>query len=305
MMCEPKQPFRSGFVTLIGRPNVGKSTLMNVIVGQKIAIMSDKPQTTRNKIQGIYTSEQGQIVFIDTPGMHQPKTKLGHYMQRAAYDALKEVDLILFVVDVQEGYGPGEKYILEHLQNIKTPVFLVLNKIDLVHPEALLPVIDQYAKLFSFAEVIPLSARLGNNVNRLVEVMMGYLPEGPQYYPDDQITDHPERFVIAELIREKILELTREEVPHSVAVEIEQFKQREGGQIIDISALIYTERESQKKIIIGRQGAMLKQIGSRARKEVEALLGSKVFLQLWVKVRKDWRNQLNQLRQFGYDDRET
>jgi GTPase len=291
--------FRSGFVSIIGRPNVGKSTLMNQILGQKVAIMSDKPQTTRNKIQGVYTSATSQIVFLDTPGIHKPQHKLGQYMVQTAKSALKEVDVILFMIDVEDGYGRGDQFIIDQLQSVGTPVFLILNKIDRVHPEALLPVMDQYRKLYDFAEIVPVSAKLGNNVNHLLETIEARLPEGPQYYPADQITDHPERFVVAEFIREKILEETREEVPHSIAVEIELMKEVQQNRV-DISAVIYTERDSQKKIIIGKQGSMLKKVGSNARRDIEALLGSKVFLELWVKVKKDWRNQASQLANFGY-----
>ncbi|MDQ0339644.1 GTP-binding protein Era [Caldalkalibacillus uzonensis] len=296
--------FRSGFVALIGRPNVGKSTLMNHIIGQKVAIMSDKPQTTRNKIQGIYTSSAGQIIFVDTPGIHKPKTKLGDYMVTIAHNTLREVDVILFLVDAKEGMGPGDQWIINQLKEISTPVFLVVNKIDLVHPDELLPLIEQYAALHHFKEVIPVSALQGNNTSRLVEQIIAYLPEGPQYYPSDQVTDHPERFIVAELIREKVLQLTHEEIPHSIAVDIEEIKRRDERGTVFVSAVIYTERDSQKKIIIGKEGRMLKEIGTRARQEIEALLGSKIFLDLWVKVKKDWRNKMNQLRLFGYHERD-
>ncbi|GGK18637.1 GTPase Era [Caldalkalibacillus thermarum] len=296
--------FRSGFVALIGRPNVGKSTLMNQIIGHKVAIMSDKPQTTRNKIQGIYTSAEGQIIFVDTPGIHKPRTKLGDYMVNVAQNTLREVDLILFLVDAKEGLGPGDQWIINHLKDVSTPVFLVINKIDLVHPDELLPLITRYVELYDFKEVIPVSALQGNNVSRLMEQIFRYLPEGPQYYPSDQVTDHPERFIVAELIREKVLQLTHEEIPHSIAVDIEEMKQRDGRGTVFISAVIYTERDSQKKIVIGKQGRMLKEIGTRARQEIEALLGSKIYLDLWVKVKKDWRNKMSQLRLFGYHERE-
>lgn len=297
---ETKTAFKSGFVSLVGRPNVGKSTLLNQVIGQKIAIMSDKPQTTRNKIHGVYTTERGQIVFIDTPGIHKPKTKLGDIMVSSAISTLNEVDVILFLVDVKEGYGAGDQYIIERLKQVKTPVYLILNKIDQVSPEDLLPIIDQYRKLYPFQEIIPISALLGNNVPTLIEQIFNLLPEGPQYYPTDQVTDHPERFIVAELIREKILELTREEIPHSVAVEIEQMKAREHSETIYVSAVIYTERDSQKRIIIGKEGSVLKEVGRRARADIEKLLGSKIFLELWVKVKKDWRNKLGYLRNFGY-----
>lgn len=297
-----RSTFKSGFVSLLGRPNVGKSTLLNQVIGQKIAIMSDKPQTTRNKIHGVYTTERAQIVFIDTPGIHKPKTKLGDFMVKSAINTLNEVDIILFLVDVAEGYGAGDQFIIEQLKQVKTPVYLVLNKIDQVHPEQLLPIIEHYRQLHSFAEIIPVSALLGNNVNTLIEQILERLPEGPQYYPSDQVTDHPERFIVAELIREKILELTREEIPHSVAVEIEEMKAREHTDTIYVSAVVYTERESQKRIIIGKEGSVLKEVGKRARADVEKLLGNKIYLELWVKVKKDWRNKLGSLRNFGYHE---
>lgn len=291
--------YRSGFVTIIGRPNVGKSTLMNQIIGQKIAIMSDKPQTTRNKIHGVYTTEQMQMVFLDTPGIHKPSTKLGDFMVKVATDTLKEVDVVLFLADVSAGLGGGDRYIIEQLKDVKTPVILGLNKMDQVRPEELLPAIAAYNELYAFAEIIPISALHGNNVNTLLEQLGKYLPEGPQYYPPDQVTDHPEQFIIAELIREKILHLTREEVPHSIAVAIEAMGVRENG-IVDISAVIFVERNSQKPIVIGKRGAMLKRVGEEARRDIEALLGSRIFLELWVKVKKDWRNEERVLRDLGY-----
>jgi len=293
------KPFRSGFAAIIGRPNVGKSTLLNQVLGRKIAIMSDKPQTTRNKIHGVYTSEDRQIVFLDTPGIHKPKHKLGDIMVKAALGTLQEVDVILFLADVSEGLGGGDRFIIERLSTVDTPVILVLNKIDKVHPEDLLPAIDEYRKLRDFAEVVPVSALYGNNVSTLIEVIGRYLPEGPMYYPADQITDHPEQFICAELIREKILELTREEVPHSIAVAVEEMRAEENGTV-HLSAVIYVERDSQKGIVIGKQGAMLKEIGSRARRDIEHLLGSKIYLELWVKVKKDWRNREAALGEFGY-----
>lgn len=295
------EPFRSGFVAIIGRPNVGKSTLMNFIVGRKVAIMSDKPQTTRNNIRGIYTTDAGQIIFVDTPGIHKPRTKLGDYMVRMAQNTLNEVDLILFLVEAHKPIGPGDEWIINQLKETTTPVILVINKIDLVHPNDLLPLIDQYSKMYPFAEVVPLSALNGNNVQTLIDLLFKYMPEGPLYYPSDQTSDYPERFIVAEIIREKILHLTREEVPHSIAVDVEQISPREEGEGLYISAIIYTERESQKKIVIGKGGQMLKEVGTRARKELEAILGAKIFLELWVKVKKDWRNRESQLRLFGYD----
>ena len=299
-----KTSYKSGFVSIIGRPNVGKSTLLNNVIGQKIAIMSDKPQTTRNKVQGVYTDNNTQIVFIDTPGIHKPKHKLGDFMMKVAYQTFKEVDLILFVVDAKEGFGGGDQAIIEQLKTVRTPVFLVINKIDLIHPDKLLEFIDQYRTKYNFAEVIPISALQGNNVNTLKDQIVEYLEEGPQYYPADQITDHPERFIVSELIREKVLHLTREEIPHSIAVGIEQMKEREGSNTVYIGATIVVERSSQKGIIIGKQGAMLKEIGKRARGDIEALLGSKIFLELWVKVQKDWRNKAGFLRDFGFSEDE-
>jgi GTP-binding protein Era len=298
-VSQKEKAFKSGFVSIIGRPNVGKSTLMNQIIGQKIAIMSDKPQTTRNKIHGVYTSDQGQIVFLDTPGIHKPTSKLGDYMMKVAQSTLSEVDAILFLIDVVEGIGGGDRFIIEQLKNVQTPVILVLNKIDQVHPEALLPIIVQYKDLYNFTEIVPISALSGNNVTTLLEQIVRYLPEGPQYYPADQVTDHPEQFVCAELIREKILHLTREEIPHSIAVQIEDMRVEENG-LVRISAVIYVERDSQKGIIIGKQGGLLKEIGQKARHDIEALLGSKTFLELWVKVKKDWRNQERVLKDLGF-----
>ncbi|PEB99618.1 MULTISPECIES: GTPase Era [Bacillus] len=298
-----RKGYKSGFVSIIGRPNVGKSTFLNRIIGQKIAIMSDKPQTTRNKIQGVYTENDAQVIFIDTPGIHKPKHKLGDFMVKMAQTTLKEVDIILFMVNAVEGFGRGEEFIIEKLKETKQPVFLVINKIDQLHPEQLLELIDQYRKLHEFAEIVPISALDGNNVDALIGTIKKYLPEGPQYYPDNQVTDHPERFIIAELIREKVLHLTREEVPHSVAVVIDAIQKREGGAVY-INATIVVERASQKGIIIGKQGKMLKEVGKRARFDIEALLGSKVFLEVWVKVQKDWRNKMSQLRDLGFREDE-
>ncbi len=295
-----KKGFKSGFVAIVGRPNVGKSTLMNQVIGQKIAIMSDKPQTTRNKIHGVYTTDDVQIVFLDTPGIHKPNSKLGNYMLRAAESALNEVDAILFLTDVTEAIGGGDRYIIEQLKKVQTtPVFLVLNKIDKIHPDEMLPVIDKFRKLMNFSEIVPVSALQGNNVNSLLEQVSKYLNEGPMYYPADQITDHPEQFVCAELIREKLLHLTREEVPHSIAVEIESMSVQDNG-LVNIGAVIFVERDSQKGIIIGKSGALLKEVGKLARLDIEKLLGSKIFLELWVKVNKDWRNRESMLKSLGY-----
>src|SRR5690606_17725674 len=293
---------KSGFVALIGRPNVGKSTLMNHVVGRKVAIMSDKPQTTRNRIRGIFTDERGQIVFLDTPGIHKPKSKLGEHLVQTARAALEEVDLVLLLVDAEEGMGPGDRFIIEHLKQVETPVFLVVNKIDRVHPDALLPLIDSYRRLYSFKEVVPISALQGNNTGTLVDLIFRELPEGPAYYPADQVTDSPEQFIVAELIREKVLFLTREEIPHSVAVVVEEMIPRQDRETVYIRATIYAERPSQKGILIGKRGAMLKEVGRLAREEIERLLGNKVYLDLWVKVKKDWRNEEAYLRRFGYGD---
>lgn len=302
---QENQTFKSGFISIIGRPNVGKSTFLNHVIGQKIAIMSDKPQTTRNKIQGVLTRENSQMIFIDTPGIHKPKHKLGEFMVKVSKNTLREVDLILFMVNAEEKIGKGDEYILEMLGDTDTPVFLVVNKIDKVHPDELLKIIDDYRQRMDFAEIIPISALEGNNVERLLETIEKYLPEGPQYYPSDQITDHPERFIISELIREKVLHLTREEVPHSVAVVIDQIRRDEKNEnLIHVMATIMVERDSQKGIIIGKGGKLLKEIGTLARRDIEMLLGSKVYLELWVKVQKDWRNKITYLRDFGYREDE-
>lgn len=290
---------KSGFVSIVGRPNVGKSTLLNRIVGQKIAIMSDKAQTTRNKIQGIYTTSESQIVFIDTPGIHKPKHRLGDFMVDSAFSAFREVDVILFMVNIAEKRGPGDNFIIERLKTVKSPVFLVLNKIDKIHPDQLLPIIEDYRSLVDFEQIIPISASEGNNVDTLLSEVTKYLPEGPQFYPEDQVTDHPEYFIVSELIREKVLELTREEVPHSVAVVVESMQRNELGKV-QVHAAIIVERSSQKGIIIGKGGKMLKDIGIRARRDIEVLLGDKIYLDLWVKVQKDWRDRQTNLQDYGY-----
>ena len=291
--------FKSGFITIIGRPNVGKSTLLNRFVGQKVAIMSDKAQTTRNRIQGVVTDEESQIVFIDTPGIHKPKHALGDFMLNAAYSALKGVDGILVVVNASEKIGPGDRLVIERVKQANIPVFLVINKIDLVAPDELLPIIDTYRQEHDFDEIYPISATEGNNVDALIKGIKEIIPEGPQYYPADQVMDHPEYFIVAEFIREKILELTREEIPHSVAVQVESMKRNEDDKI-EIQAAIIVERSSQKGIIIGAQGSMIKKIGQRARRDIEILLGDKVYLDLWVKVQKNWRDRRTQLNDFGY-----
>ena len=293
--------FKSGFVAIVGRPNVGKSTFMNYVLGQKIAIMSDKAQTTRNKIQGVYTKDNAQIVFLDTPGIHKPKHELGEFMVKSAYSALKEVDAVLFMVNVSEKRGPGDDFIIEKLKGIKTPIFLVLNKIDLVTPEVLLERVESYKDALDFAGVFPISVLQGNNVNELMEALIAALPEGPQYYPADQITDHPEYFVVSELIREKILQLTQEEIPHSVAVTVDKMQKDEFDKV-HVYANIIVERKSQKGIIIGKGGRLLKEIGTRARRDIQQLLGNKVYLELWVKVEKDWRKRKSNLQEYGYRD---
>lgn len=298
------QSYKSGFVSIIGRPNVGKSTFINRVIGQKIAIMSDKPQTTRNKIQGVYTTKNSQTVFIDTPGIHKPKHKLGDFMMKVAQNTLKEVDLILFMINAEEGYGRGDEFIIEKLKQTNTPVFLIINKIDQIHPDQLLPLIEQYKEMYPFKEIVPISALQGNNVDTLLQQIETILPEGPQYYPEDQVTDHPERFIITELIREKVLHLTREEIPHSIAVVMDTLERRENNAAIYVGATIIVERDSQKGIVIGKKGSMLKEVGKRARVDIEALLGSKVFLELWVKVQKDWRNKASQLRDYGFREDE-
>lgn len=290
---------KSGFVAIVGRPNVGKSTLLNRIVGQKIAIMSDKAQTTRNKIQGVYTTDKTQIVFIDTPGIHKPKHRLGDYMVEAAYSALHEVEVVLFMVAADQKRGKGDDMIIERLKKLNVPVYLVINKIDKIHPNDLLEQIDDFKAQMDFAQIIPISATQGNNFETLMNELEAIMPAGPQYFPEDQITDHPEYFVVSELIREKILQLTRDEVPHSVAVVIDSMK-RKPDEKVQIQATIIIERDSQKGIIIGKGGAMLKKIGTQARKDIEKLLGDKVFLELWVKVQKDWRDKQVYLTDFGY-----
>ena len=292
--------YKSGFVSVIGRPNVGKSTLINSLIGQKIAIMSDKPQTTRNKILCVLTQDDAQILFIDTPGIHKPKHKLGEYMVKAAENTLKEVDVILFVVDATENIGAGELYIMERLQSTQAPVILVVNKVDQINKQQVLPVISRYSDKLNFVGAIPMSAKEKTNLDQLVEEIKKYLEEGPQYYPSDMITDQPERLVIGELIREKALHLTKEEIPHAIAVDIEEISKRNNDDLY-IRATIYVERESQKGIVIGAKGSLLKEIGQLARADIENLLGSKVYIDLWVKVKKDWRNRDGILRGFGYE----
>lgn len=290
---------KSGFAAIVGRPNVGKSTLLNRVVGQKIAIMSDKAQTTRNKIQGVYTTPDAQIVFIDTPGIHKPKHRLGDFMVETAYSALREVDVTLFMISADQKRGKGDDFIIERLRKNETPVFLVINKIDKVHPDELLAIIEDYAAQMMFAEIVPISATEGNNFETLMRLVIDQMPEGPQYFPEDQITDHPEYFIVSELVREKVLLLTRDEVPHSVAVVVDSMKRDENDKI-HIQATIVVERDSQKGIIIGKGGKMLKQIGTKARLDIEHLLDDKVYLELWVKVQKDWRDKQTFLTDYGY-----
>lgn len=299
---ENKQ-FKSGFATLIGRPNVGKSTLMNTLIGQKIAITSNKPQTTRNRIQTVYTSEEGQIVFLDTPGIHKAKNKLGDYMVNVAQRTLSEVDVILWLVEPSDYIGAGERHIIEQLKKTNTPVILVINKIDTVKKELILTYIDAYRKELDFAEIVPVSALKKDGMEVLIECIMKYLPYGEPFYDEDTVTDQPMRQIVAELIREKALKCLEEEIPHGIAVTIEQMKYRK--RIVDIDATIVCERDSHKGIIIGKQGSMLKKIGSMARPDIEELVESQVNLKLWVKVKKDWRDSDYLLKNFGYDSKVT
>ena len=293
--------FKSGFVTLIGRPNVGKSTLMNHLIGQKIAITSEKPQTTRNRIQTVYTDERGQIIFLDTPGIHKAKNKLGEYMVDVAEKTLKEVDVILWLVEPSNFIGAGERHIAEILEKVNAPVILIINKTDTVEKDKILEFIDTYRKLFQFAEIIPCSALRHQNTDDIIPSIFKYLPYGPQFYDEDTITDQPMRQIVAEIIREKALYALSEEIPHGIAVVIDQMKDRPNGKIVDIDATIICERDSHKGIIIGKQGAMLKKIGSNARYELEQMLEQKVNLKLWVKVKKDWRDSDFLVKNFGYD----
>lgn len=299
-----EQNYKSGFVTLIGRPNVGKSTLMNHLIGQKIAITSDKPQTTRNKIQTVYTDDRGQIIFLDTPGIHKAKNKLGEYMVSVAEHTLKEVDMVLWLVEPTTYIGAGEQHIAEQLRNIKTPVLLVINKIDTIkNQEEILTFINAYKDICPFAEIVPVSALKEKNTDLMLELIYKYLPYGPQYYDEDTVTDQPMRQISAELIREKALRLLSDEIPHGIAVTVEKMKERENG-IIDIEANIVCERESHKGIVIGKGGAMLKRIGTSARREIENLLDTKVNLQLWVKVRKEWRDSELYMKNYGYNEKD-
>ncbi|EEI18808.1 GTPase Era [Lentilactobacillus hilgardii] len=290
--------YRSGFVAIVGRPNVGKSTFLNRVVAQKIAIMSDKAQTTRNKIQGVYTTDEAQVVFIDTPGIHKPQNKLGDFMMDSALSALKEVDAVLFMVNATERRGAGDNFIIDRLKDVHKPIYLLINKIDEITPDDVMAIIEQYKNALSFKEVFPISALQGNNVPELLTSLIKELPNGPQYYPKDQVTDHPERFVISELIREKVLQMTRQEIPHSTAVYIESIKKQD--EVLHIQATIIVERDGQKGIVIGKGGSMLKKIGTLARKDIENMMGNKVYLELWVKVEAHWRDKANLLNSYGY-----
>ncbi len=297
-----EKAYKSGFVALIGRPNVGKSTLMNLLIGQKIAITSNKPQTTRNRIQTVYTEERGQVIFLDTPGIHKAKNKLGEFMVNVAERTLDEVDVVLWLVEPTNFVGAGEQLIAEKLKKSGTPVVLVINKIDTVKKEEILKFITTYKDLLDFAEIVPVSALKAENTDRLVDVLFEYLPEGPMYYDEDTVTDQPERQIVAEIIREKALRLLNDEIPHGIAVEIDRMKERPSGDITDIEATIICERDSHKGIIIGKQGSMLKKIGTQARLSMENLLDRKVNLKIWVKIRKDWRDNDVMIKNFGYRD---
>ncbi len=295
------EKFYSGFVTLAGKPNVGKSTLMNCLMGEKIAITSYKPQTTRNKIHAILTRDNFQMIFIDTPGIHKPKSKLGTFMMRSVENALSQVDVCLFLVEPYEKISERDRFALNKLKKVDTPVFLVINKIDTVEKSKLLTVIDEYSKLYDFAEVIPVSALKGQNTDELIKNILKYLPEGPMYFPEDMVTDQPERQIVSEIVREKALLLLKEEIPHGIAVEVNSMKKREGRDLVDVEVTIYCEKDTHKGIIIGKRGEMLKKIGMRARQDAENLLGSPIYLKIWVKVKKDWRDSDFLLKNFGYD----
>lgn len=299
-----REDYKSGFVAIIGRPNVGKSTLMNHLIGQKIAITSRKAQTTRNKIQTVYTCERGQIVFLDTPGIHKAKNKLGEYMVNVASRTFKDADVILWLVEPGTQVGPGDRHIAEQLKNCKLPVILVINKVDTVKKEEVAGFIETYRKLIDFADIVPASALRAQNLDTVIDCIFKYLPYGPQFYDEDTITDQPQRQIVAELIREKALRTLDEEIPHGIAVTIDTMKERPDGRVVDIEATIICERDSHKGIIIGKQGVMLKKIGSAARFEIERMLEQKVNLKLWVKVKKDWRDSDYLIKNFGYDKKE-
>lgn len=300
-MTENNEKFHSGFVALVGRPNVGKSTLMNALLGEKISIVSAHAQTTRNKITGVWNGDNSQVVFLDTPGMHKPQDKLGEAIRQNTIDALDEVDLIVFLCACDDPLGAGDRYILSLLKDRKVPVLLALSKIDLIEKDAVLKKIVQYSKIYPFAEIIPLSAKSGENLDELMKCIVKYLPEGPKYFPDDMVTDQPERNIVQEIVREKLLIRTRDEVPHAIGVFTEEFSERENGKVY-IRCTIYVERESQKRIIIGKKGSVLKEAGREAREEIQSLIGAPVFLDLWVKVAKDWKNKDYILRELGYKE---
>lgn len=295
-----KKMYKSGFISVIGRPNVGKSTLLNEVIGEKISIISDKPQTTRNKIQLVYTGEDFQLVFLDTPGVQMPKNKLGEYMLKISRSTLEEVDVVTFMVDESMDTGKMDNYILDILKKISTPIILLINKIDKMEKEDILKLIDKYDKMNIFEEIIPISALNKDNIDKYIGVLKKMIPEGPQYFPEDMITDQPERFIISELIREKALINLKEEVPHGIYVNIDDVKTRKDGSLMDVFATIYTEKESHKGIVIGKKGQMLKEIGKTAREDIEKLMGTKVNLQIWVKVEKNWRDKINKVKYFGY-----
>lgn len=295
--------FYSGFVSLVGRPNVGKSTLMNRLIGEKIAIISNKPQTTRNKVTSILTQDDYQVVFIDTPGIHRPRHKLGEFMVKSAETTLNEVDAVLMLIEPADKVLEADKLIIEKFARVKSPVILVINKVDTTDKERIFKVIDNYRQLYDFADIVPISALEGRNTDELLKVIKKYLPEGPQYFPADMITDQPERQIAAEIIREKALRLLEEEIPHGIAVEITEMKKRQEGNLVDVKATIYCEKDSHKGIIIGKHGAMLKKIGTYAREDMQKLLGSPIYLELWVKVKKDWRDSDFLLKNFGYDSK--
>lgn len=296
-----EEKFHSGFIALVGRPNVGKSTLLNTVLGEKISIVSAHAQTTRNKITGVWNGENSQIVFLDTPGMHKPKSKLGEVIRQSTVDAIGEVDIVVMICACDDPPGAGDRYLLSLLENKKTPVVLVLNKIDLVSEVAILKKIKQYSQMYNFKEIIPVSAQTGRNMEELMQVLEKMLPEGPKYFPDDMITDQPERIIVQEIVREKILLRTHEEIPHAIGVFTEEFKVRENGKVY-IRCTIYVERESQKRIVIGSKGSLLKDAGKEAREEIQKVVGSPVFLDLWVKVNRDWKNKDYMLRELGYKE---
>ena len=298
---QKENAFHSGFIALVGRPNVGKSTLMNAVLGEKISIVSSHAQTTRNKITGVWNGENCQAVFLDTPGMHKPQSKLGEVIRQATVDALDEVDIIVFICACDDPLGAGDRYILKLIADRKVPVFLVLSKIDLISREKLMKKIVQYSGIYPFKEIIPLSAVTGDNVEEFTKLIAKYLPEGPKYFPDDMITDQPERNIVQEIVREKLLLRTRDEVPHAIGVFAEEFAERDNGKVY-IRCTIYVERDSQKRIIIGKDGAMLREAGREAREEIQRLIGAPVYLDLWVKVSRDWKNKAYVLRELGYKE---